>query len=99
MLRELPTYELIRVLETRKELIKKCRTKNEKISKVDLKQIFIKNELITDKENTDIPSKEDAIILVSERVKAMSSEDNFTSTKTYMQKFKGGYFGKRKSRF
>ncbi len=91
MLKELPTSELIIILKTKNKRFEKLRIKNGKITTIDLKTLFDEKKSISHKENINT--------LTKKGVKKTSSEDSITSTKTYTEKIKGGFFGKRRSRF
>lgn len=94
MLRKLPTSELITVLDNKKRFVKKCRTINGELTRVDIKTLYI-----DDNKEIDNSTKKGVHDLVYKEENAMPAEDNITSTKTYTEKIRGGFFGKRRSRF
>ncbi|WP_024770747.1 hypothetical protein [Aquimarina macrocephali] len=92
----LPNSELKAILKTRKDKFNSYRVGKEQVSlkTEDVSEII---ERITQKE-AEISSKK------KKKKKSgtddlMSSNDTTKATKTYTEKIKGGYFGKRRSRF
>lgn len=90
MLKTLPESELKINLKAKKEKFNQFRITNGKVSKEDL--------------NLSNTHLEDIILetvnLTLEQISDVAtSQDNTLATKTYSEKIKGGYFGKRRSRF
>ncbi|WP_025666731.1 hypothetical protein [Aquimarina megaterium] len=92
----LPNPELKAILKTRKEKFNSYRVgkkqvsqKTEDVSTEDISEVI---ERLTKKE-AEISSKK------KKKSGANNSTDAAQSTKTYTEKIKGGYFGKRRSRF
>ncbi|WP_438425006.1 hypothetical protein [Aquimarina macrocephali] len=90
----LPNSELKAILKTRKDKFNSYRVGKEQVSlkTEDVSEII---ERITQKE-AEISSKKKK---KSGTDDLMSSNDTTKATKTYTEKIKGGYFGKRRSRF
>jgi len=90
---QLPNSELKTILNKRKEEFKTYRIANGKYS-VKTEDISDVIERLTKKEleakkNEEVSNPDDQV----------SSEDTTKATQTYTEKIKGGYFGKRRSRF
>ncbi|WP_062059926.1 hypothetical protein [Aquimarina longa] len=94
ILTALPYSELKTILKTRKEKFNSYRIVQGKIyEKVEYVSEII--EKITKKESKSVLENNNNSNLDNH----VSSEDTTKATKTYSEKIKGGYFGKRRSRF
>ncbi len=95
----LPNSELKAILKTRKEKFNSYRVGKKQVSKniedVSTEEISETIERLTQKE-AEISSKKNKKSNIKD---STNSIDTTKATKTYTEKIKGGYFGKRRSRF
>ncbi|WP_271782325.1 hypothetical protein [Aquimarina algiphila] len=91
-MKTLPKSELKLLLQERIEKFNQCRTSNGKVTRVDLElSNTTYDDIISEKETSDLN--------IESIDKTLTSEDTTKATKTYSEKIKVGYFGKRRSRF
>ncbi|TSE04896.1 hypothetical protein [Aquimarina algiphila] len=91
-MKTLPKSELKLLLQERIEKFNQCRTSNGKVTRVDLElSNTTYDDIISEKETSDLN--------IESIDKTVTSEDTTKATKTYSEKIKVGYFGKRRSRF
>ncbi|MFC5048596.1 hypothetical protein ACFSTE_08930 [Aquimarina hainanensis] len=93
MMKEKPTPELKKILSKRKERFRHCRIGNGIVTRVDLEFL---SETIDTKSEAQI---QDSTTEEIAQEKHKRTSNNVEAVKTYIDKMKGGYFGRRKSRF
>ena len=102
-MKELSLLELKSLLEDKKEKFSKFRISNGSVTKMDIElSETTYNDIIPEKEEATVPPipvQEKANISKELVEGELPAEDTIKATKTYSEKIKVGYFGKRRSRF